>query len=252
VTSTRTDRWVRLDGTTNMRDLGGLPTVDGRRVRAGRLFRTDDPHLSTDDDAAVLAALGIRTVIDLRTRREVEQRGNRRWDELGVRRLPLPWWSHVPPIEHAHKYRDPRLTAGLYGDMHEGNLGAHADLWRALAEATAAGPTVVHCASGRDRTGIVVALLLSMLGVHEDAILEDYAMSAAGMKRMLAHLEATSPPETLAALDLDKEAMVLTPPEAIGHFLDWVARRHGGIEGYAADIGIAELVPVLRTRLLTD
>jgi protein-tyrosine phosphatase len=245
-------RAVRLSQMFNMRDIGGLPTLDGRHVRTGLLFRADDPHLSTDDDADILAALSITNVIDLRTQPEVDQRGTRRWDELGVRRHSLPLWSHVPPIEHAHKYRDPRLTAGLYADMHEENLTTHPHLWRALTQATTEGATVVHCASGRDRTGIVVALLLSMLGVREQDILDDYAISATGMRRMLAHLEATHPPEVLAAFDLDKEAMVLTPPEAIAHFLDWIHERHGSVEGYAADIGSLELVESLRVQLLTD
>ena len=91
-----------------------------------------------------------------------------------------------------------------------------------------------------------------MLGVPERDILDDYAMSAPGMSRMLAHLEATHPPEILATFDLDKEAMVLTPPEAIGHFLDWVRERHGGAERYVTDIGGAALVTNLRDRLLED
>ena len=243
-------RMVALDLMFNMRDLGGLPTLDGRQVRSGRLFRADDPHLCTDDDAAALARLGIESVIDLRTPPEVDQRGTRRWDELDARRHALPLWREVPAIEHDFKYHDPGLTAALYEDMHEDNLEAHPGLWKALAEATTQGPTVIHCASGRDRTGIVVALLLSLLGVPEDLILEDYAMSSTGMERMLAHLEATHPAEALATLNLDKEAMVLTPPEAMGHFLDRIRLRHGSVAGYAADIGITVVVAALRNRLL--
>ncbi len=245
-------REIRFAQMFNVRDLGGLTTVDGRRVRTGRVLRSDDPHLATDDDVTALAALGITDVVDLRTVPEVELRGTRRWDELGLRRHSVPLWSHVPPVEDAHKYHEPHLTAGLYAEMHEGNLAAHPGLWRTLDLATAAGPTVVHCASGRDRTGIVVALLLSLLGVPEQDILDDYAMSASGMRRMLAHLEATHPPEILAAFDLDKEAMVLTPPEAMAHFLDWVRDRHDGAERYVAAVGGAALVTTLRHRLLED
>jgi protein tyrosine/serine phosphatase len=250
LTLPHTSRVVNLDQMFNVRDLGGLPTLDGRQVRPGLLFRADDPHLATDADAAALAALGIASVIDLRTPSEVEQRGIRRWDELGVRRYALPLWREVPGTDHGFKYHDPRLTAELYAVMHEDNLESHPRLWNALAEATAQGPTVIHCASGRDRTGILVALLLSLLGVEVDRIVEDYAMSATGMTRMLAHLEAIHSADALASVNLDKEAMVLTPPEAMAHFLDRVRTHHGGMEGYAAAIGITETAPVLREQLL--
>jgi protein-tyrosine phosphatase len=243
-------RVVRLDKMFNVRDLGGLLTLNGRHVRPGLLFRADDPHLATDADVAALAALGIASVIDLRTPSEVEQRGTRRWDELGVQRYALPLWREIPGIDHGFKYHDPRLTAELYAAMHEDNLESHPPLWNALAEATAQGPTVIHCASGRDRTGIVVALLLSLLGVEEDLIREDYAMSATGMARMLAHLEATHSADVLASVNLDKEAMVLTPPEAIAHFLDRIRTRHGSMEDYAAAIGITPALPALREQLL--
>lgn len=240
---------VRFAQMFNVRDLGELRTSDGRRVRPGRIYRTDDPHLATDADAAALGALGITTVIDLRTPDEIEQRGTKRWDELGARWISRPLWAEVPSIEHAHRYHDPKMTAELYGEMHEANLAAHAGLWRAFADA-GTHCTAVHCASGRDRTGIVVALLLSLLDVGREDILEDYAMSARGMRRMLAYMEANFPPEVMASWNLDKEAMVLTPPEAIGHFLDWVQWRHGGIGGYAKEIGITDLVPVLQENLL--
>ncbi|MGX4688137.1 tyrosine-protein phosphatase [Streptomyces sp. JNUCC 63] len=243
------ERAIHFAQIFNVRDLGGLCTSDGRRVRPGRMYRTDDPHLATDADAAALGALGLRTVIDLRTPAEIEQRGTRRWDELGTRRVSRPLWAEVPSLEHAHRYLDPVMTGELYGEMHEANLAAHPELWRAVANASAQ-CTAVHCASGRDRTGIVVALLLSLLGVRREDILEDYAMSAQGMRRMLDHLEATYPAEVLASWHLDKEAMLLTPPEAIGTFLDRVQRLHGGIEGYAEQIGITDLVPVLRENLL--
>ncbi|PWI10414.1 hypothetical protein DIZ27_12495 [Streptomyces sp. NWU339] len=247
----RAERAIPFAQMFNVRDLGGLRTSGGQRLRPGRIYRSDDPYFATDADAAALGTLGIKTVIDLRTSAEIEQRGTRRWDELGARRLSRPLWRKVPSIEHAHRYLDPKNTAELYGEMHEENLATHAELWRSVADA-ATERTVVHCASGRDRTGIVVALLLSLLGVRREEILEDYAMSAEGMRRMLAHLEDTYPPETLKDWHLDKETIVLTPPEAIGHYLDWVQHRHGGIEGYAEQVQITDVVPVLRQNLLED
>ncbi len=244
------DRVVDLDQIFNMRDLGGLPTRDGGFIRSGRLFRADDPHLATDEDTAVLADLGISSVLDLRTAPEAEQRGSRRWDELGVQRHARPLWARIPGAAHAFRYHDPRLTADLYAAMHDEHLAAHRSLWQALALATTQGPTLIHCASGRDRTGIVVALLLGLLGVEEDLILADYAMSAAGMAHLLAHLEATHSPDDLVALRLDKEAMVLTPPEAMAHFLALIRQRHGGLDGYAADIGITAEVATLWENLL--
>lgn len=244
-------RSVELERVFNIRDLGGLPTLDGRRVRQGRIFRSDDAHLATAQDLKALGELGIGTVIDLRTGDEAAQRGTATWDQLGVRRLSHPFWLAVPPMGSGSRYLDPRETAGLYAEMHEQNLATHAALWRALAQA-ASGATVIHCASGRDRTGIVVALLLSFLRVPDAHILDDYAHSAAGMRQMLAYLDTAFAPETLARMQLHREAMVLTPPEAIGGFLAWLRERHGSIGGYAAALGVEAEVESLRAGLLGD
>lgn len=241
-------RELRFQQMFNVRDLGGLAS-SACRVLHKRVYRADDPHLASDADIAALRALRIDTVIDLRTQDEIAQRGTR-WEDLGARRASRPLWAAVPPIAESHRYLDPLRTAELYGEMHDRNLDAHRELWHSIAEASS-GRTVIHCASGRDRTGIVVALLLSFLGVDEASILEDYSMSADGMKRMLAYLEQRYPPDELAAkFDLDKQAMVLTPPETIRRYLAWVRDRHGSIEGYAADIGIQQLIPLLRDNLL--
>jgi protein-tyrosine phosphatase len=173
---TTTPRVRVADGCHNLRDLGGLVTVDGRRVRRGRLFRSDYPGFAEVDERAA-AELALATVVDLRrgTEAAVECVD---WAARGVahRRWPLTagreqlWHARYP----AYLSRRPETVVGAVREAMrpEGH------------------PVLVHCAAGKDRTGVIVALLLSVLGVREDDIVEDYMLSAASVEPVLVRLLA--------------------------------------------------------------
>lgn len=243
-------RTIEFERMFNIRRLDGLPTTDGRSIRPGRLIRSDDPHLSTPADRTKLAASSIDTVIDLRITEEIELRGTDAWNELGVRRVSAPWWTHIPPMEEQHRYLIPESAAELYVEMHLTGLANQTETWTAMAEASD-GLTLIHCASGRDRTGILVAILLTALGVPRPAILADYSHSGVGMGRMLDYLTGTVTGEELEALNLDREAAIYTPEQTIAGFLDRFDEHHGGVDRYFAEIGRRDELAVLRSNLLT-
>jgi protein-tyrosine phosphatase len=276
VTSTRTDRWVRLDGTTNMRDLGGLPTADGGRTVPGRILRSDNLQtLSPDDVTRLLGEFGLREVIDLRTTAEIllEGRGPLREipavthrhfsliperghhtdvfaveedDPLGD--LPSGWTESLLPRQTAaHDQAEPpavRSYLGYLADRGDHVIGA----LRALA-APEPGSSVVHCAAGKDRTGVVVALALAVAGVPHEEIVADYAMTADVIEALVAKL-ASSP---TYAEDMEQRDIASHTPraETMDRLLTLLDERFGGPVGWLTAHGFgADEQAALRARLL--
>lgn len=218
VTSASEGRWIHLEGTANTRDLGGLPTTDGGRTLPNRILRSDNLQDLTDGDVQLLVEkIGLREVIDLRTSAEVllEGRGPLRaraevthrhftlLPERGqytdvfaveddeVPELPAGWLESVLPRQVAeHDEGEPppvRSYLGYLSHRPEAVVGA----LRALA-APAPGASLVHCAAGKDRTGVVVALSLAVAGVPHEEIAIDYGMSGDVIDGIVARLAATS------------------------------------------------------------
>jgi protein-tyrosine phosphatase len=163
-------RHLRVDGTFNLRDVGGYPTHAGGSIRWRTLFRSDSLHRLDSRGAARLAGLDLRTIVDLRADIEVEQRPS------AVAGLPAR-------IVRAPLVRDPTVLPPLTG------LGAEYrymidecgdPIGAAVRELCApdALPALVHCAAGTDRTGIVIALVLAVLGVPDELIGVDYSLSS--------------------------------------------------------------------------
>lgn len=180
---------IALDGPANFRDLGGYPTLDGRRLRHGRVFRSDSlSHMSDADARHVAEVLGVATVVDLRAGHEVETFGHGPLGTFGVSVHHLPIVDETSPdrVERAPDAVDPS-TLGLdriYSMMLERFGGRFAAVLRVLAEPTNQ-PVVFHCAAGKDRTGLVAALLLAVLGVDDEIISADYAITAERMDELV-------------------------------------------------------------------
>ena len=231
----------------NFRDVGGYAGLDGRRVRWRRLFRADSLHRIADADAETFAELGIRTVIDLRRPFEVEKFG-RVADDHGVdyHNLVLrhvDWEEVGHPEETLHE----RWLADRYLNFAEDGREGIADSLRLIADPAAA-PVVVHCMAGKDRTGTVCALTLSLLGVSDEDIAADYALTTEAMRPLTEYLLRTSP-ETVSG----NEHMFDSPAEAMHLFLDDLRALHGSVESYAREIGITDAeLATLRSHLLTD
>jgi protein-tyrosine phosphatase len=262
VSSTRTDRWLRLDGTTNTRDLGGLPTVDGGATVPGRILRSDNLQtLSESDVRRLVDEVGLRQVVDLRTTAEIllEGRGPLRAvpevehrhftllperghhtdvfaveDDDPLDDLPDDWVeSLLPRQETEHDAGEPPAVRAYLGYLqHRGE--AVVDALRALADA-GPGASVVHCAAGKDRTGVVVALALAVAGVPNDEIVADYAMTADVIHPLVAKL-AASP--TYAEDMIRRDVASHTPrAETMRRVLELLDERFGGPLGWLADHG---------------
>jgi protein-tyrosine phosphatase len=230
----------------NLRDVGGYVGHDGRTVRWRRLLRSDSLHrLSLAEPE--FAALGVRTVIDLRRGHEVATFGR-------VPQFDGLVYHHIAP-EHAEWDAVPllpeddsaRWLADRYLDLARDGIEGLARVMKVIADADAA-PVVVHCAAGKDRTGVVCALTLSVLGVSDEDIAEDYALSTAASARFTAWLKEANP----NARDLPQQ-MLSSPAGAMLLFLADLRTEHGSIEGYLTGAGVrpADLT-ALREHLLAE
>jgi protein-tyrosine phosphatase len=240
------DRIVPFDTCFNFRDIGGYETVDGRHVVRGATFRSDTLHRLTTADLERAFALGIRTVIDLRSTDEVTEWGRFPGDDVDFHHLPL--FEHDEPYEPFDP-DDPEPPVGeMYVQMATAGRDALASSLRVIAEGELA--VVFHCAAGKDRTGILAALLLSTLGVPDDLIVADYEISEHALAPSFAWAEAN---DAAMATALAKLApwQHRSSPERMQVFLDRLRERHGSIEGYLTDAGLeTEVLEALRARLL--
>jgi protein tyrosine/serine phosphatase len=174
-------RRVAFEGLVNFRDLGGLPVSGGGRVRRGLLYRSDSVAYASDEDAARLVReLGISAVIDLRGYNEVEMLGRGPLERAAVRYLPVPI---------ADVYADSELVDYYLAIMDQCGR-VMVELLRELTEPGIL-PAVVHCEAGCDRTGVLCAVVLSLLGVPDREICADYALTAYAMPAINARVRAT-------------------------------------------------------------
>jgi len=164
-------RHLQLAGTRNLRDIGGYPTLDGRRTRWRTVFRSGCLDQLTPASQGEVLALGVRTIVDLREHDELTERPNVFATSRHVAYRWLPFWNEPLP-----EGRLPDLSGGYVRelDLRGERLVA---ICRALLE-PAGLPALIHCAAGKDRTGVVVGLLLAVARVPPEVIIEDYAMSA--------------------------------------------------------------------------
>jgi protein tyrosine/serine phosphatase len=230
-----------------MRDLGGIRAEDGRTVRFGRVFRSDNLGRLDAADKETFMALGIRTVIDLR--RDFEVHGLGRVPEwTGAtwhhRHLNHELWDHGT---YSDTIGVARWLADRYADLFEQGAAEIAGVVGVLSEVDS-GPTVIHCVAGKDRTGIVTALTLSLLGVSDQEIAADYAMTELSETAYYEWLKRTDP---VAASSTPPPFYVQTPAEAMLYALADLRERHGSVFAYLARNGISAVhVERLRKGLL--
>jgi protein tyrosine/serine phosphatase len=224
-------RHVPFEVVFNFRDLGGYRTADGRTVRWRTLYRADGVHRLTIDD---IAPLGVRTVLDLRTPQEVADRGRFEHDAVG--------YHHLPVLQSTWSEEDVRadvdaaeFLAARYLEMLDEGREAIARALHILADPDSL-PLVFHCAAGKDRTGVVAAIVLDLLGVADDDIAADYSLSRLGMDRFREWLLVTYP---------------AAPAEAMHRFLDGLRARFGSVHEYVAELGVEpRVLDAMRADLL--
>jgi protein-tyrosine phosphatase len=247
-------RSVHFDGMLNARDLGGLQLADGSGVvDCARLLRSASPQLLSEAGAEQLYSYGVRTVVDLRSPGEQLAEGygplTAYYDKGLINHLDAPLltdasWA-TDPVGTTHAALDPASHYINY-------LSAGAALARiatALADTAALGAaTILHCAFGKDRTGVATAVMLDAIGADHTDIVEDFSLTAHHVPALIERMSgARSYNRDLAKPDL----VALAPrPEGIAGMLSWLAINHGGSAAFLASNGVrADVLLGLRRHL---
>lgn len=246
MTATEFERQIALTGCYNFRDLGGYETVDGRTIRWRRIFRSDALHGLTDEDVSQLSGIGLTAVFDLRSPAEVERDGIGNLFANGVIHRHVPFVNHVS-TERPADYFEGSL-ADLYARMLQGARPCINAVFSALAESDTY-PAVFHCAAGKDRTGIISGLLLSALGVPDETIVADYAITDGLMADRLEAMRAAS---SLDSRFGTYPAHILrAEPATMATTLSAIKQEYGTVPGFLAECDITEgQLDMLRTQLL--
>ena len=200
----------------NLRELGGMPLANGLTFAPGRFFRSGDPsRLGSPDALALAETLGLRTVIDLRTTQERIRHGLAP-SFPNCEHLHRPLFQRILPHWLTSADQSPLGTATRYVEMLEVGAAPLAGIVLALADRVPH-PSLIHCAAGRDRTGIVVASVLELLGASDEAIADDYARSDD------------------AANDFGR-----AHAQTMIHFLRLVRERYGSTRELLAPLGVSD------------
>lgn len=243
-------RWTELAAVDNVRDLGGLPVEGGGRTRFGVAFRASTPQQATADDVARLVdGLGIRTLLDLRLPDEAAREGHGLLGEAGLHVINLPVRKGDSTVRDV-VMPDTRTTdlGLLYEQLLAGSAESIVTAARHVADPERHA-LVFHCAAGKDRTGVLAAVLLDAVGVTADAIVEDYAMTAEREHRVRERLV-----EIPAYSDLPPvaEGIMGVKAAAIRRFVETLRSSHGGAAAFLLRHGLGEdELAALRQALVT-
>ena len=240
-------RRVNLGGCFNFRDLGGYRTDDGRITRYRRLFRSDGLQGLTEADRAEVAHLSLASVIDLRTPEE----------RIGQGTARLPATQYLLPMSEVLRrpnggpgwHAEPARIAEAYLSTLEDSVETMREVLAVLTDPSSY-PAVVCCSCGVERTGIVTAVVLGLLGVPGDAIVSDFAGSREAVLRRLGRLRFEHPSAVRPELDRYGAGLLGVVPEAMARFIGLLRAEYGTFAGYAEAIDMAGAVPYLRSAIL--
>jgi protein-tyrosine phosphatase len=238
------------EGCVNVRDLGGLPTEDGRRTRLGGVVRSDNVRRLTDEGWRALAEHGVQRIVDLRFPEELAE-DQPRDVEIDVVHVSVLGAEFDPDYV---KELDAHLAANDVADHYAWSYVEFLERYRErfgqafAAIADADGTVVVHCFAGKDRTGLVAAILLRLAGVDHATIGADYALTADNLRaRWQVWLREARDEEERAKL----EKLQHTPADAMSRVVQEVERRYGDVASYLRAAGLSdEQVDRLRERLV--
>ena len=229
---TRQERLYDLEKMTNTRDLGGYETREGRYTKAHKYIRASSPYRATKSDLKTLVDEGLKVVIDLRSTFEVKKeinpfKDNKDVDYYHINLLDMENIQVVP--ETVHEYKN---LGGLYVYMLEACKKTIKEVFDIFIKYPY-DCILFHCSAGKDRTGVISALLLDLAGCHEYDIVKDYSESYENNKEINEYLASQmEDKETTQYLDSSPEYMMI--------FLDYLYENYGSSYNYLRSIGISE------------
>lgn len=244
-------RRLNIPGLLNVRDLGGYPTSNGMVTKWRRLLRGDGLHRLSHEGVQLLNAEGLTSVIDLRSQAELEEEPNPYLGQEHVGFYHRPIYDDLAPAmmaTHEAAGDDPLVAFYLTALLERSE--AMRNVLATIASAPK-GPILFHCTAGKDRTGLVAALLLENAGSDRETILADYSLTenfiASLVKELLERTRQSGG-------DTARHAQFLAcAPKTLAKTLDQIDQRHGSVAGYLKDIGLPEGdLSNLRDRLLSD
>jgi protein-tyrosine phosphatase len=233
-----TARVVPFGGVFNFRDLGGYRTTDGRMTRWGRLYRSDAAHELSPTDLALLRSLGVATVVDLRSPSEVARTGSAFRGDPSIRFVN----SSVLSTDVLNELRDEESLDDQYlarRYLHYLEVGGDA-FARAFDEMSRDEnyPLVFNCFFGKDRTGVLAALVLSCLHVERSSVVDDYALTATRVPLIVERL--CTDPLYRDTIQRTNPVVFSATTGTMSRFLDEVDQRFGGARGWALGAGVSQ------------
>jgi protein tyrosine/serine phosphatase len=258
-------RWIALEGAVNARDLGGVPLAGGGVIASGRLLRSDNlQDLTPADVAHLVDDHGLRAVVDLRTGVEVRLEGpgpliehervvvehRSLYPEAGEHTDAIEADTIVPWQNGVHGADMPGETPTVrtyFGYMQRRPDSIVAAL-RTIAEPPQGGAALVHCAAGKDRTGLVVALALEVAGAEREAIIADYAATSERIAAIVARLAGS--PTYAGDMQTDDPQHHAARPESMARILELLDEHHGSPDAWLRQNGLEDdALATLRARL---
>jgi protein-tyrosine phosphatase len=251
------ERRVPLEGAVNFRDIGGYPAQDGRRVRWGRVFRSDGLSRLTDNDHRLLRHMGIFNVIDFRTPSEIQNSPDRLPDDGSVshvnRAVTHGQIDFVEALVRLKEGDSSWLTPDFMVNGYINNIDNFPHIWGSVINDIAVSdgnPVVFHCTGGKDRTGTCAALILLALGVSREDIIEDHQLSNVYIADLLPNIF-----KMIASYGVDPDIVfpyLTAPRNCIEAMLDHIDTTYGSALGYLANkAGVGkETQEILKEKLL--
>jgi protein-tyrosine phosphatase len=225
-------RLIPMTNMCNLRDIGGYRTGNGKTLRWGRIYRSDSPHRLPEDSRQQLLGRGLKTVVDLRHDEETTHAPNVFADDNGVDYVNVSLFAGLSP-ELAPMGRIATLTEMYLHVLDSCNEQIAASIL-ALGTGT---PALVHCTAGKDRTGIIIAMLLDLCAVPHETILHDYALTDTYLEPLRPSLREFA---SEAGWDLQHyEGMIDCKPEFLQPFLTRLHDVHGGARQYLLAAGLS-------------
>jgi protein-tyrosine phosphatase len=230
------DRFIPLEGAANFRDIGGYLTESGKRVLSGKVFRSDELSELSDTDLLTLKDIGLRFIFDLRNSREVKKKTDRIPKDAPYEYRHTPIYEKEPKKEYLpailfkrHKLGD--VLAERYFYMIEKHAEVFGKILSYFADPNNF-PIVYHCNAGKDRTGIITAFILSLLGVPDETIIADYSLSNLGFEHYFGEFVEDQRHSIMGVKDEEFQGLFIVKPDWMKNLLTHLRENYGSVEKY--------------------